>query len=135
MRRSTATLILVSTLLSPLSSFILPSTAAAADLTEVGGWATLGSVTPAPGCWVDANIEVRREGFAVPNVDVSVDLVHDGEIVSSDGGSTDGDGIAYLGVDTKLGCPRTRCLAGRNGRRSIRRRHAALYLGCRWLRR
>src|SRR3954454_15354358 len=104
-RKATTTVILVSALLSPLSGFLSPGIASAADLTEVGGWATLGSVTPAPGCWVDANIEVRREGFAVPNVDVSADLVHDGEIVSSDAGNTDGDGIAYLGVDTNWAAP------------------------------
>lgn len=104
-RRATATVILVSALLSPLSGFLAPGTVKAADLAQVGGWATLGSVSPAPGCWVDANIEVRREGFAVPNVDVGVDLVHDGQIVSSDVGTTNGDGIAYLGVDTNWGAP------------------------------
>jgi uncharacterized protein YvpB len=104
-RTATTVLVLASTVLSSLAGVLSAGTARAADLTDVGGWATLGSVSPAPGCWVDANIEVRREGFAVPNVDVGVDLVHDGEIVSSDTGTTDGDGIAYLGVDTNWAAP------------------------------
>jgi uncharacterized protein YvpB len=100
-RRATTALVVVSAcLFSPLSGLIPSNTARAADLAQVGGWATLGSISPSVGCWLDASVEVRREGFALPNVDVGVDLVHDGQIVSSDAGTTDGDGIAYLGVDT-----------------------------------
>src|SRR5262245_3296632 len=105
-RRATiAIVVAVACLFSPLSGLVSSQSARAADLAEVGGWATLGSVSPSAGCWVDANIEVRREGFALPNVDVGVDLVHDGQVVSSDAGTTDGDGIAYLGVDTNWAEP------------------------------
>ena len=58
--RSTAVAIAVSIALLP-SLTAMPSRAAAqeADLGHVSGWATLGSVTPAAGCWVDASVEVK----------------------------------------------------------------------------
>jgi uncharacterized protein YvpB len=79
--------------------------AVAAELAHVSGWATLGSVTPAAGCWIDASVEVRREGFGIGDVDVGVNLVHEGEVVSADWGVTDGNGLAYLGVDTSWAAP------------------------------
>ena len=91
-------------LVSSFSGFAGPGIAQAADLS-VGGWATLGSVTPAAGCWVDASVEVRQGGGGVPDVAVSVNLVHDGEVASSDWGMTDGDGLAFLGVDTSWAAP------------------------------
>jgi hypothetical protein len=72
---------------------------------DVGGWATLGSVTPAAGCWLDAGVEVRQDGAGLPDVAVGVNLVHGGEIVSADWGMTDGGGLAYLGVDTSWAAP------------------------------
>jgi len=87
--------------LVPSLTGVAPGQAAlAADLTHVSGWATLGSVTPAPGCWIAASIEVQQEGSAAPDVSVGVNLVHGGEIVAADWGMTDGDGLAFLGVDT-----------------------------------
>jgi len=72
---------------------------------DVDGWATLGSVTPAPGCALDASVEVRQGGGGVPDVAVGVNLVHDGEVVSADWGMTDANGLAYLGVDTSWAAP------------------------------
>jgi uncharacterized protein YvpB len=80
-------------------------TAHAADLAYVGGWATLGSVTPAAGCELAASVEVVRDGFALPNVDVGVNLVHGDAIVSADWGATGGDGIAHLGLHTSWAAP------------------------------
>jgi uncharacterized protein YvpB len=74
--------------------------AAAHQLVPVAAWAQLSSVTPAPGCFVGASIEVRQGGSALPDAEVGVALVLDGEILSADRGLTGSDGIAYLGVDT-----------------------------------
>src|SRR5215207_5964707 len=72
---------------------------------DVGGWATLSSVTPAAGCVVDASVEVRQGGAGIGDVAVGVNLVYDGEVVSADWGMTDGNGLAYLGVDTSWAAP------------------------------
>jgi uncharacterized protein YvpB len=91
-----------------ISSWIgsAPSVAAqAADLSHVSGWATLGSVTPAAGCWLDASIEVRQGSGGIADVAVGVNLVHGGEVVWADWGMTDGAGLAYLSVDTSWAAP------------------------------
>lgn len=88
---------------SIVHGLVSPDSARASDLAQLNGWATLGSVAPAPGCWVDAAVEVRRDGFAIPNVEVGVNLVSDGDVVATDYGVTDGQGLAYLGVDTSWG--------------------------------
>jgi uncharacterized protein YvpB len=87
------------------SGFTGPGTVRAAELGYVSGWATLGSVTPAAGCWLDASVEVQHAGGALPDIAVGVNLVHGGEIVSGDWGMTGGDGIAFLGVDTSWAAP------------------------------
>ena len=105
MRKPVAALAVLAILLAGFAGLWQPHDVAASDLADVSGWATLGSVTPAAGCWVDASVEVRREGFTIPNVDVAVHLVHDGDVVASDSGVTNGDGLAYLGVDTSWAAP------------------------------
>ena len=102
--RIPAALATLAVLVSSFSGLGEPGIAQAADLL-VGGWATLGSVTPAAGCWVDASVEVRQGGGGVPDVAVSANLVHDGEVASSDWGMTDADGLAFLGVDTSWAAP------------------------------
>jgi uncharacterized protein YvpB len=104
-RRSATTLAIVAILVSSLSGFAGQQGAQAADLSYVSGWATLGSVTPAAGCWVNASVEVHDGGVAAPDVSVGVNLVHDGEVYSADWGMTDGDGLAYLDVDTSWAAP------------------------------
>ena len=54
---------------------------------------------------LDASIEVREAGGGVADVAVGVNLVHGGEVVWSDWGMTDGDGLAYLSVDTSWAAP------------------------------
>jgi uncharacterized protein YvpB len=104
-RRSVTTLAVVATLVSSLSGLAEQRVARAADVSYVSGWATLGSVTPAAGCWVDASVEVHGGGGGASDVSVGVNLVHGGEVYSADWGMTDGDGIAYLGVDTSWAAP------------------------------
>ena len=104
-RKSTATVAMLALVASSLSGMVSPPAVAAAELTHVSGWATLGSVTPAAGCWLDASVEVRQAGAGVSDVSVGVNMVHDGEIVSADWGMTGGDGVAYLGVDTSWAAP------------------------------
>src|SRR4051794_15177595 len=92
-------------LISSLSGLTQSVAAQAADLSHVSGWATLGSVTPAAGCLLDASIEVRDASAGVGDVSVGADLVHDGQVVWSDWGMTGSDGLAYLTVDTSWAAP------------------------------
>jgi uncharacterized protein YvpB len=100
-----AVLAALAVLVSSVTGFAPSVAAQAADLAHVSGWATLGSVTPAAGCWLDASIEVRQGSGGIADVTVGVNLVHGGEVVWADWGMTDGAGLAYLGVDTSWAAP------------------------------
>ena len=105
MRNAAAALAVLATLMSSFAGFANSAAAQAADLSHLSGWATLGSVTPAAGCWLDASIEVRQAGGGISDVAVGVNVVHDDEIVWADWGMTDADGLAYLSVDTSWAAP------------------------------
>jgi uncharacterized protein YvpB len=92
-------------LASSLGGFTGGNDVQAQDLTYVSGWATLGSVTPAAGCWINASVEVQQGGAALPDVNVGVSLVSDGAVMSADWGMTDGAGLAFLDVDTSWAAP------------------------------
>jgi uncharacterized protein YvpB len=77
-------------------------TARADDLWEVDSWIELSSTRPASGCQIESAIEVRSDGYALPNVDVFIGIFVDSELVSGDRVSTDENGIAYLTFDTSL---------------------------------
>jgi uncharacterized protein YvpB len=100
-----AALAVLAMLVSSFHSFATTAAAQTAGLSHVGGWATLGSVTPAAGCWLDASIEVREAAAGVSDVAVGVNLVHGGEVVWADWGMTDANGLAYLSVDTSWAAP------------------------------
>jgi len=100
-----AMLAVLAMLISSFSGLAQSVAAQTPDLSHVSGWATLGSVTPAAGCLLDASIEVREAGAGVGDVTVGADLVHDGQIVWSDWGMTGADGLAYLTVDTSWAAP------------------------------
>ncbi|MBA3415025.1 MAG: C39 family peptidase [Chloroflexia bacterium] len=70
-----------------------------AQSASAKGWLTISSTTPAAGCWLDGSVEVRRDGVAVPDVEVGVSLVHGGEVVGGDRGVTGADGFTWLGFD------------------------------------
>lgn len=74
--------------------------ASAQTTTSAKGWLTIASETPAAGCWLDGSVEVRRDGVAVPDVEVGVSLVYGGEVVAGDRGVTGADGFAWFGIDT-----------------------------------
>ncbi len=105
MRKPAAVMAVLITLTSSMFGFQGTAVAQAGDLSHVSGWATLGSVTPAAGCWLDASIEVREAGGGISDVAVGVNLVHGGEVVWADWGMTDSDGLAYLSVDTSWAAP------------------------------
>jgi uncharacterized protein YvpB len=104
-RKPAAVMAVLITLTSSMFGFQGTAVAQAGDLSHVSGWATLGSVTPAAGCWLDASIEVREAGGGISDVAVGVNLVHGGEVVWADWGMTDSDGLAYLSVDTSWAAP------------------------------
>jgi uncharacterized protein YvpB len=104
-RKAAAVLVVLASLVSSFAGFPESAFAQTADISHVSGWATLGSVTPAAGCWLDASIEVRQDGGGVSDVAVGVNLVHDGEVVWADWGMTDAAGLAYLTVDTSWAAP------------------------------
>jgi uncharacterized protein YvpB len=104
-RKPTAVTAVLITLMSSIFGFQGTGAAQAGNLSHVSGWATLGSVTPAAGCWLDASIEVREAGAGASDIAVGVNLVHGGEVVWADWGMTDADGLAYLTVDTSWAAP------------------------------
>ena len=106
-RNAATGLAVLATLVSSLAGFAQSAVAQAADLSHVSGWATLGSVTPAAGCSLDASIEVREADSGISDVAVGVNLVHDSEVVWADWGMTGADGLAYLSVDTSWAAPGT----------------------------
>jgi uncharacterized protein YvpB len=106
-RNAATGLAVLATLVSSLAGFAQSAVAQAADLSHVSGWATLGSVTPAAGCSLDASIEVREADSGISDVAVGVNLVHDSEVVWADWGMTGTDGLAYLSVDTSWAAPGT----------------------------
>lgn len=61
---------------------------------------TVGSAAPAPGCLVDATVEVRGASGAEANLDVVLGLVVDGEVTDVFRAVTGDDGIASFVVDT-----------------------------------
>jgi uncharacterized protein YvpB len=104
-RNAAAALAVLATLMSSFAGFANSAAAQEAGLSHLSGWATLGSVTPAAGCWLDASIEVREAGAGISDVAVGVNFVHDGEVVWADWGMTDADGLSYLSVDTSWAAP------------------------------
>jgi len=81
----------------------LGATTAVAQSQAVQSWITIGSSSPASGCVVDATVEVRADGAPLSGADVVIRLsLDDGssEVISSNSGSTNGSGIAYLDFDT-----------------------------------
>lgn len=99
MRRVAAGLaVWVSLIPVALLAITTPSASAQADAAAV--WVQVGSETPGPGCWVDTSVEVRRDGVAVPDLDVVLAFHIDSEIYSVQRGVTGADGLAWAGFDT-----------------------------------
>lgn len=86
--------------LTPLALMPTTTPPAAAQADAAAVWVQVGSETPGPGCWVDATVEVRRDGVAVPDLDVVLALHVDADIYSVHRGVTGGDGLAWTGFDT-----------------------------------
>lgn len=90
-------------LAATVSGVAAPPPAGAEGLRAVDIWASLGSAAPAVGCVVDFSVEVHDAGGPLPNVDVLVGLVVDGEVTASERAVSAEDGIAFLAVDTGYG--------------------------------
>lgn len=75
---------------------------ASAQSQSVDVWVEVGTSRPAPGCIVDASVEVRSGGGAVANADVVLALSNDdeGTLYSAESGVTNGSGIVGLSFDT-----------------------------------
>jgi hypothetical protein len=78
--------------------------------TSAKGWLTIASETPAVGCWLDGSVEVRRDGAAVPDVEVGVSLVYGGEVVAGDRGVTRGGRLRLVRHRHQRGARRRRGL-------------------------
>jgi uncharacterized protein YvpB len=100
MRRSLPITLVAAVVMLLVSGMVVtPSAAAASDL-GVTAWITIGSTNPAVGCGVPVSVEVRTDGRAVSQTDVTVALFVGDDAVSTDREVTDGDGVAYLSIDT-----------------------------------
>jgi len=80
----------------------LPFTAhvRAADSIGVDSWIEISSTRPAVGCSISLSIELRSDGHAVDSTEVSAALFADDEVISSDSGVSNGEGVAHISVDT-----------------------------------
>ena len=76
------------------------SRASAGSMRSVDAWITVGSDSPALGCVVDVAVEVREAGMAVAGAEVAASLIVDGALSTSDLGTTGGEGLANLRIDT-----------------------------------
>lgn len=95
--RRVAAALAVAGLLAPL---VATSSPGASAQSPVDAWVTIADTDPSVGCAVDTTVELRQGGVTVPDVEVGIALVLDGEILSADRGFTGGDGLAYMAVDT-----------------------------------
>ena len=77
--------------------------AAAWSAQDVQVYVELASVRPAAGCVVDVSVELRSGGAPVPDTEVVLGMVIAGELASADRAVTDGDGIAFVALDTSAG--------------------------------
>ncbi len=102
--RRTLIVVLVALGLS-LAGGLSGGTATRAATQSVDAWVTIGAIKPAVGCNVDVVVEVRSGGAAVDGADVAVALSIDGDgsVISSDRGTTNGSGVAYLTYTTSDG--------------------------------
>jgi uncharacterized protein YvpB len=78
----------------------LSGSVSAQSLRSVTSWIEISSTRPASGCTIDFTIEIRDSGNAVSSTEVSLALFDDEELISADRQVTDGDGVAYLAVET-----------------------------------
>ena len=85
-----------------LSQLVHAESVRADESWDVDSWIELTSTSPASGCTIESTIEVRSDGYVVPDVDVFIGLFVDAQLVSADRISTDENGIAYLTIDSSL---------------------------------
>ena len=78
------------------------ASSAVAQSQSVDVWLEVATARPAPGCVVEASVEVRSGGTALSGADISMTLSSDADstIYSTDSGATDGAGIVQLNFDT-----------------------------------
>jgi uncharacterized protein YvpB len=90
----------VLSLVAALAAGLTPRSTLAEGMRDVHAWIELSSTRPAVGCTLDVSVEIRESGAAVSRTEVALALFVGDEVVGSDTAVTDGDGIAYLGLDT-----------------------------------
>ena len=99
MRRSLAVSLAAVAALVLAGGFGAAPTALAQE-TTVRAWVTLGSTSPAVGCLLPIAVEVHAGGDVLAGANVSVPLFVGDEVVGTAEGTTDGDGVAFLDLDT-----------------------------------
>lgn len=76
--------------------------AVATAQTPVAVWMEVGTANPAFGCYVNTSVEVHSGGpLAGASVTLTLSNDADSTIISSETGTTDGNGITYLGYSTQ----------------------------------
>jgi uncharacterized protein YvpB len=99
MPRSRAKTVLAALLVAVAGVSFVPAATQAAT-RDVTAYIELSSTRPDPGCALAVAIEVRADGAAVSNTEVSIALFAGSDPVSIDSEVTDGNGVAHLSVDT-----------------------------------
>lgn len=100
MRRSLPVVVVLAALMLLGPVLMTAPRALAQGTVGVTSWITIGATQPAVGCAVRIAVEVHTGSGPLSQVDVSVALFVDDEVVSADRGVTDSGGIAILSLDT-----------------------------------
>lgn len=100
MRRSLPVVLVVAALALLAPGFVAAPRVAAADMVSARAWVTIGATKPAVGCTVPVAVEIHAGGVGLSQNEVSVALFVDDDVVAMDRAITDGDGVAYLSIDT-----------------------------------
>jgi uncharacterized protein YvpB len=69
-------------------------------MQNVDAWIEFSATSPSVGCTLSTSIEVRSSGHAVADTEVSLALFVGDSVIAADQTVTDGDGVAYLDLDT-----------------------------------
>jgi uncharacterized protein YvpB len=100
MRRALPVSVVLSLLVALASGMAPHPRAAAQGMRDVDAWIELSSTRPGVGCALDVSVEVRESGYAVSQTEVSLALLIGDDVIGADRAVTDGNGVAYLSLDT-----------------------------------
>jgi uncharacterized protein YvpB len=100
MRRALPPSVVATMVLAFVAGLMPTARGVAADMRDVDAWIELSSTRPAVGCSLNVSVEVRESGHPVAQTEVSLALFVGDDLIGADSSVTNGDGVAYLSLDT-----------------------------------